>query len=139
MPYSCTWEANGVYIRFCGIVTLEEVSDADDVMYNDPRFAAIDYFIWDACAVTSLALSDTQVDITAVKDMGISLKKDHLKCAFIATNHRIITQIEQYLEKSEGLKIPWRLAIFQDITQAREWLARGFFLWVKVMPLAIGG
>ena len=123
MPFSCNWENKGIYLHFSGVVTLQEVSDSDDAMYEHPRFATIDYFIWDASDVVSLALSDTQVDITAVRDMGISLKKDSLKCAYIATNQRIIQQLEQYLAKSRALKIPWQMALFRDIKRARSWLS----------------
>jgi len=123
MPYSCTWESKGVYIHFSGIVTLAQVSGSDDAMYEDPRFADIDYFIWDASDVVSLALSDTQVDITAVRDMGVSLKKDKLKCAFIAKDHRLSRQLEQYLAKSRALKIPWQMALFSELGQARLWLS----------------
>ncbi|WDE03631.1 hypothetical protein SG34_019905 [Thalassomonas viridans] len=123
MPYFCTWEAKGVYLRFSGVVTLAEVTESDDAMYEDPRFADIDYFIWDASKVTSLSLSDTQVDITAVRDMRVSLKKDRLKCAFIATEQRLIKQLEQYLEKTKALKICWQMALFQDIDRARQWLS----------------
>ncbi|WDE00805.1 hypothetical protein [Thalassomonas actiniarum] len=122
MPYTCTWESRGVHIKFTGVVTLQEVCDSDDAMYEDPRFAQIDYFIWDAGEVTSLALSDTQVDITAVRDMRVSLKKDSLKCAFIAKEQRLVKQLEQYLAKSQGLKICWQMALFNDITRARQWL-----------------
>ncbi|WDE13556.1 hypothetical protein [Thalassomonas haliotis] len=122
MPYSCTWEDRGVYIKFTGIVTLQEVSDSDDAMYDDPRFAGIDYFIWDAGDVTSLALSDTQVDITAVRDLRASLKKDRLKCAFIAKEQRLVKQLEQYLAKVQALKICWQMALFNDISRARQWL-----------------
>ncbi|WP_281556871.1 hypothetical protein [Thalassomonas sp. RHCl1] len=122
MPYTCTWETRGVYIKFSGVVTLNEVCDSDDAMYEDPRFAEIDYFIWDAGDIISLALSDTQVDITAVRDLRASLQKDSLKCAFIAKEPRLVKQLEQYLEKSRALKICWQMALFNDISRARQWL-----------------
>ena len=122
MPFSCHWEPKGVYLKFSGIVSEQEIFDSDDAMYDDPRFADIDYFIWDACDVTSLVMSSVQVDITAVRDMAISLKKDRLKCAFVATEQMIINQLQHYLEKSLLLRSQWQLALFENVEQARKWL-----------------
>lgn len=121
MPHQITWEKQGVFWRVHGDVSAQEILDAGDDMYHDPLFNSLRYFIWDATNVQTLCISNIEIDIQAVKDIGQSIHKEALKCAFIATDNVIRKQIEQYINRSKSLHSTWEFGLFECIEEVREW------------------
>jgi len=122
MPYKTTWEQHGIYWQFSDIVTELDIIDANKEMYKDARFSSIHYFIWDATNTKSIDLSNVQVDLEAVKAQGESIRKNELKCAFIATDETIKELINQYITTSNELNSTWEFMLFNDIEGVRKWV-----------------
>ena len=123
MPHITTWEKNGIYWVFSGVVTLQEQQKADGEMYSDPRFDSLEYFIWDGTNVTKMDYGDSEADEPAAIDKASSTYKPNLKGALIAKNKAVRKKLKRYIKTSERLKSTWDLRIFETIDQARNWLS----------------
>lgn len=123
MPYRTIWEDKGIVWEFYGDVTAQEIEDANDGFYRDLRSDDAKYQIVDATKVTSVEWNELQINITAAYDIGASHSIKNLKMAYVATDEETIYKLEKYIEVSRRLNSNWHFKGFQNIKDAREWIA----------------
>lgn len=121
MPYTTTWDENGVNWRFYGVVTMQEVEKANHDFYTDPRSDSAKYQIFDATGIEEAIIADHDIHVIAAKDKGASLSIRGLKVALIVNNPTVRSLIEVYVELSSKLANNWTMKIFDTMKDAREW------------------
>lgn len=122
MPYRTIWEENGIKWEFYGVVTSDEIEEANKTFFSDPRSKIAQYQI-----VHTLETEDVQwhpldmVEIT-FNDVAASKSGIQLKLAYIADKKRIREKIEKYIAMSRNLNTEWEFKGFSSETAAREWV-----------------
>lgn len=122
MSYRTYWEKDGVHWIYTGSVNLEQIQQADDEVYTNPKFADVSYVIWDASAVTELDLSGFQVDIQVVRDISHTIDNDSILCAFVCHRPNLIGMAHQYIALASKLHSNWQFQVFDNLPQARKWI-----------------
>ncbi len=123
MPHETTWEKKGVYWKFYGIVTVEEVNEANEEAYGNSRFDELKYFIWDGTDIKQLDLTEEDADISAATDRSTVSYKPIMKGALVANKEAIRKFLERYIDTSLEFGSTWGFKLFDCIEDARKWVS----------------
>lgn len=121
MPYQITWWEKGIHWQFYGDVTAQEISEANEEFYRDPRSDSAEFQIIDAIEVTHVEWEEKKIKEIAAHDKGASHLIKDLKVAYISDDPEIVSKLEKYIEISEKLNSSWKFRGFKDLETAREW------------------
>ncbi len=124
MPHITTWEDEGIYWKYYGDVTNEEIDQAGSEMFGDARFDDIRYFISDTTESTAFSVKKEDAVYPATQGNVASMHyKKSLKGAMVATNEHARNFLKHYIEKSTEWGSSWDLKLFYTMDEAREWLS----------------
>jgi hypothetical protein len=121
MPHLLVWEDAGVYVRFTGTVTPEELVGLYDEIASDPRSDTIHYAITDYLGASHVEHM-TRADLIglAARERGAAYSNATVWRAAIAVERSAI----EFLESFQSLRVsPDLFQIFTTHAQARAWLA----------------
>jgi hypothetical protein len=95
MPYTTHWEDRGIRWVFTGVLTNEELLNANLDIYDDPRFMEMRYQVVDFLQVTNFNVTPEVVREIGILDEKASQRNPDVKVAVIATNlfHKGLTRM----------------------------------------------
>ena len=121
MPYTNTWESEGLYRKFVGKVNGGEILESNYELHTDSKFNAIKYIINDFTEVTEYSIETAYINAYATSDEIISNTKGKLKIALLVTQPSLVSLANSYREQMKG-KL-FECEIFQNIEDARKWVS----------------
>ena len=119
MSYITTWEENGVYRKFSGQISGEEILASDIEMHNHPLFLDIRYVINDFIDITGHSITPSHTSVYAKTDEIISASVGRIKIALVASEEYepiANSYIEQMSDKT------FKCKLFRTTLDAREWV-----------------
>lgn len=119
MPHTNTWEPGGLYRKFTGKISGEEILESNFELQANPDFQEIKYIINDFTEVTGHSIETVHTKVYASTDEMASNTKFNLKIALVVTQDPLITLANSYREEMIGNK--FECDIFQTIEDARKW------------------
>lgn len=119
MPYTNTWESEGLYRKFVGKISGVEILESNFELHENPNFQAIKYIINDFMEVTGHSIETVHTKAYATSDDVISNTKGKLKIALVVTQTSLVALANNYREQMRG-KL-FECEIFQSIADARKW------------------
>jgi len=123
MPHLTTWEKNGIYWQFHGVVDEKEYFETDAELYNDPRSDHIKYWIWDATNIEKLAVNEIHAELIAATDWAATENNQTVKGAMITSDENTRSLMELYIQTSKEFGSSWQLQIFDCLEEARRWIS----------------
>ena len=123
MPHTTTWEEDGIYWQFYGVVDAKEYFETDAELYNDPRSDHIKYWIWDGANIEELAISDIHAELIAATDWAATEHNQKVKGAMIVKDAGIQNLMELYIKTSKEFESSWQFKIFDNLEEARQWVS----------------
>ena len=121
MPHTTKWERRGVTWIFWGVVSGEELLEANQEIYGDARFDGMRFQIVDMTAVERFDVSLDDMTVLAATDKAASKSNPDVRVA-VAARDELIRQLSLYYER-EADGSPWRQQIFESVEAARNWVA----------------
>jgi len=121
MPYTNTWEAEGLYRKFIGRISGHEILESNFELHIDPNFQQIKYIINDFIHVTEHSIQANHTKIYASTDEIIAETKGKLKVALVVTQNSLIALANNYREEMIDKK--FECEIFQTVENARKWVS----------------
>ena len=121
MAYEITWEERGVYCKFSGTVSGDDVKHCNNDIYGDERFDNIKYQIFDMLDVAKLSIEAIDARIAAACDCSAAVTNPNVKCALVATDEKAHTLSRAY--QIGVLTSPWEGRSFTTIKDAYDWLS----------------
>ena len=121
MPHKNTWESEGLYRKFTGTITGDEILESNFELHMDSNFQTINYIINDFIEVTDHSIETTHTKVYASTDEIASNTKGKLKIALVVTQDPLITLAKSYREEMIGNR--FECNIFQTIDDARKWVS----------------
>ena len=121
MPYRIRWEGHGVYRRFFGVVTLDELHDACEEMCGDVRYEGIRYLISDYLeARVDPSVGEPDLKAFAKLESRRFCDSPDTVQALVARDPRIVAYVRYY----ESLDVsPCCVRDFATVEDARHWIA----------------
>lgn len=120
MPYTITWETEGVIWAFHGSLTGEDAIQANLDIYGDPRFDDLRYQIVDISKVEQFDIPSESLETAAAMDDAAALSNLRLVVAVIAPEGEALEVAETY--QSAMSSSSWKVRIFPAMEEAREWI-----------------
>lgn len=121
MPHTNTWEQGGLYRKFIGKISGEEVLYSNYELHAHPKFQKILYIINDFSDVTAHSIEPPHTHVYALTDEMISATKGDLKIALVVTQDSLIALANSYREEMIGNR--FECEIFQTVGDARKWVS----------------
>ena len=90
MALEITWEPYGVYRRFYGAMTRDDLARSVSEVHTSAKFDKLYYSINDLSGVTDILIDADVVEDAAVQAMGASLSNKRLIMAFVANNEKAL-------------------------------------------------
>lgn len=119
MAHTNTWNENGLFRKFTGEISPEEILKSNFDIHVHPKFESINYIINDFTGVTDLVINAEHTKIYASTDDIISDTKGHLKIAIIAKLDAHIALANNYKEEMKNKF--FKCEIFQTLKEAQVW------------------
>lgn len=122
MPYKTIWEKKGICWQHSGVVTSQEIYDANNEFYSDPRSDLVKYQIVDCANIDGFVLEDTAMKKMAAFDAAASKAIHGVKVALIGKEAHVTDVFEDYIHSSSKFTTDWDAKIFDNMEDARNWL-----------------
>ena len=121
MPHINQWEKDGLYRKFTGEITGNEILESNFGLQIQPEFQSIKYIINDFTEVTGHSIDNSHTEIYAQTDEKAASKKANceLKIALLVTQPSLIALAESY--RNEMKDNMFECEIFQTVEAARNW------------------
>jgi hypothetical protein len=119
MSYRLKWQGSDVLIEFSGEVVFEDIYEADNIMYGDPRFDLMRHHICDFRNVSSFNVSEDEVKVIAILDKASSHWNDCIKVAIVTKDPYIARMVTVYKNKLSGTN--WTIRSFEEKSDAIQW------------------
>ena len=119
MPYRVRWEGHGVYRRFYGAVSADDVKNACDEIAADPRYEDIRYVLSDFLEA-SPTLTDQEAHSLAQLERSRFFNSPDVVNAVVAGEPSVVECVP-YLGAADQAPCP--IALFDDVSDARHWIA----------------
>ena len=120
MSYHNKWEAKGIYRKFTGIVSGQEVLLSNYAIQGDPRFDDIRYVINDFTEIVDFEVSTRDIDTIAAVDNAASISNPNIKVAIVATLEPLLLWAKRYCANMQGS--PYECELFNSIDDAAKWV-----------------
>ena len=120
MPHTNTWEPEGIYRQFTGMVSGEEILKSNFELHGHEDFLDIKYVINDFTQVSGHAVEPIHTKVYASTDEIIAMSKGRMKIALVVDREPFISIAQDYVAHMEGNVFECR--IFPTLDEARQWV-----------------
>jgi len=120
MAHKVEWENKGIYWKYSGDVSGQEIVDASVAIYGDPRFDDLDYKLVDFLDASAVNMSDIEVARIAYQHKAAELSNPNIKNAIVMTVAIDLADKFAAFFSDSG----WEVKVFQELDAANEWLGR---------------
>lgn len=120
MPYAITWEDKGVYRRYHGHTSGEELARSVLEVELDARFDQLRYVLNDMLASEGISITEEDLSEISAIDGGAELSNPNIRIAIVADKPALRAVGEAYIAAAHN-SYPTRL--FFTLEDARAWLA----------------
>ena len=125
MPFTTNWEPEGVYRKFTGNISGEEILKSNFQLHKNPEFLKIKYVINDFTDVTGHSIQPGHIEVYANTDDIISSSRipystGKLKIALVVHQEPFITMANSYRELMKD-KL-FECEIFNTVYDAKNWI-----------------
>lgn len=122
MPYEVIWTDNGVIEKFSGIMSAQNLEDADKLVYDNHRFDNIRYWIVDLMEITDHTFQeDDPVIVAYIDHTASSHYKKNLNMAIASVLPSIMPLVHEYIQQSKSLVSTWYIHHFTNLKSAEDW------------------
>ncbi len=121
MPYSLTWEAHGVYKKFTGVVTGEELLQSVIEISMDIRFGSALYEFSDYLGAEATEFSQDALNEVRAVRIGSFMGNPRIKVAIVTHD----TEIQQRIYSTIAARLTLhQTRVFHAVADANAWLGR---------------
>ena len=123
MAYEIDWKEKGTVFSFSGKLTIEQINEANAVVYGDARFDAHDYTIWDFLDSDWSSVTADEILVPAGTDWAASLSVPRYTVVLVVVEPKAVGLCQQYIDATQRMGSTWRFHIADSMDDAIEWLS----------------
>lgn len=121
MPYSLVWETHGVYKKFSGIVTGEELVRSVIEVANAMQFTGARYEVSDYLDAEQTDFSQDALNEVRAVRIGSFSRNPQMRVAIVTLNAEIQQRIFSTIVARQTLH---QTSTFNDLAEANTWVGR---------------
>jgi hypothetical protein len=122
MTFNINWDKNGVYVKFRGNVTAQDLIDANNYVISNANFETIEYQIFDFLHIDEFTITSYDMSIIGVMDRAQTDFKKEMKVAILTQDDYVIEITSEYEQLMTGTD--WGTKILPSIEEARAWVKK---------------
>lgn len=122
MTFNINWDKTGVYVKFRGIVSSQDLIDANNYVISNKNFESINYQIFDFNNIDQFNITQEDINIIGTMDKSQTDFKKEMKVAIVTHDdyvRKITTDYKEIMSDSS-----WVTKIFSDVESARKWASQ---------------
>lgn len=119
MTFNINWDKKGVYLKFRGVVTAQDLIDANNYIISNAKFDSIDFQIFDFLDIEDFKITSYDITIVGTMDKSQIAFKKNMKVGILTRDDYVKDIISEYKKIMEGSN--WITQIFSDVDCARKW------------------
>ena len=120
MPYELTWEPEGVYWKYTGDLTGQEIIEATSLIYGDSRFDDLRYKLVDFMEMENIIMTRDDVALIAYQHRAAELSNPSVSTAIVMRpGCNLAETFASFFTDSN-----WEVKIFDNLDEANLWLKR---------------
>lgn len=121
MSYELDWEQNGIYWKYYGKVTGDEVVEASTSIYSDPRFDTLKYKLVDFLDIVNMDIEKEHIALIAYQHRSAQRSNPYIKNAIVVSPEGggLANKFASFFKDSY-----WEVKVFHDIEEANQWVGR---------------
>lgn len=121
MSHTLEWEEKGVYWKYSGDVTGQEILSASTEIYGDPRFDELRYKLVDFSEVSSISIREDEIKLITFQHSASAKTNSRIKNAIVINNDDERTKLfVHYLSSNSN----WEVRAFSSLEEANQWVGR---------------
>jgi len=124
VPYQVKWEPQGVYSRYYGNVTGEDMRRHIEEVCKDDRFEQHRYNILDFSDATDFSPTERELLINSGVLIGAAFTNHQVLIAAVVTRESVRAALERF--HALGVS-PYEAKIFPTVAEARKWIVESGF------------
>ncbi len=120
MTFNINWDKKGVYVKFRGVVTAQDLIDANNYLISNANFETIHYQIFDFSTIEDFKITSYDISIIGVMDKSQTGFKKEMKVAIVTEDdyvREITTEYDHIMSESN-----WQTKIFANYESALTWV-----------------
>lgn len=122
MTFNINWDKKGVYVKFRGDVTAQDLIDANNYVISNAKFEAINYQIFDFLHIDNFTVTSYDINIIGTMDRGQIDFKEKMKVAIVTQDDHVIEITKEYEQLMDGTQ--WETKILPSFEDAKEWVKK---------------
>lgn len=122
MPVRARWEFHGIYYTTVGVVTADEVSNAQKLALSPPEGIKPQYQIIDARNMEKFDFNQMEIFNVSADDAALGRKIPNLKIAFVTALEHVEAIFMDHLKISWSLNTNAEIRMFKTLEAARQWI-----------------
>jgi len=129
MPYTLDHKDNGFIVTHTGIITIEEINEANGRIHGHEGFDLHRYQIINALDADFSKITHSHARMPGATDSIASRTRSNVQVAILVEEPTAARFCEHYIETAKRMGSSWEFQIFADLRSAREWvLGQGGFI-----------
>ena len=121
MPYYLNYKNDGFYIAHKGLITIDEIHEANGLIHGHEEFDSHKYQVINLLDADFSTISQSKSKEPAVTDLVASEIRPIVNVALVARETNAINFCKSYISESKQRGSQWGFEIFSDLTAALEW------------------
>lgn len=120
MTFNITWGKIVVNVKFKGIVTAQDLIDANNYLISNSEFENIHNQIFDFTEITGFFISKGDIEMIAAMDKAQAEWNKEMKVAVVSTDEQVLEINKKYRKILEGSG--WEIKDFNSLKEAQKWI-----------------
>ena len=121
MAYHITWNQEGTIVNLSGLLSIDEINEANGIVHGDARLDNHKYSIWNFLEADLSQLTESDLLQPAATDGAASISILDMKVAIVAVDSHAVKVLEHYVQYAIQVTTWWEFGIFNSMQDALHW------------------
>ncbi|MCW3807571.1 hypothetical protein [Plebeiibacterium marinum] len=119
MSFNVEWRGANIIVKFSGLVSYQEINEADGIIYGNKHFDQMQYQVFDFSGIDGFNVNELEMKMIGTLDKASSHWNNSVKVAVITDDPKIVELTRVY----EGVMddSDWETKIFKSMEDALKW------------------
>ena len=123
MSYSVTYKNNGFFLTHKGLITIDEIHEANGLIHGHAEFDFHNYQIINLLDADFSKISQRKSIEPAATDLVASKIQSKVNVALVVSEAKAVKFCELYILESNQNSSPWNFEIFSELEAALQWVS----------------
>jgi len=121
LSYSVTYKNNGFFFTHKGLITIDEIHEANGLIHGHAEFDFHNYQIINLLGADFSEISQRKSVEPAATDLAASKIQSKVNVALVVREAKAVNFCELYILESKQNDSPWNFEIFPELEAALRW------------------